>query len=531
MNKTTTTSANDKIRAGLELLRAIDTLHREKGIPHEVVFTAVERAVRLAVGKFFGDDDDVEVTIDRNRGLISAKKGEKEVDPHSGELGRIAAQAAKQQMIQLFREEESGALLADLGRLKDQLLSVPGTVQRMEGGAAIVSIGKTEAILPRGEQIPGETHHIGEKIKALVLDVKKVGHRVKVILSRSSPLFVQRLFEKEIPEIEDRTIKIERVAREAGYRTKVAVSSIDSRVDCVGACVGVRGSRIKNIVEELGGVERIDIVRWNDSLQVLIQNALQPASIEEVFLYEKLQRAIVLVKEDQLSLAIGRRGQNVRLASKLVDWDIEIMTHDELNTAIEKAESHFSALPGMFPELVEVLIEEGFLSYEDIAVLTTAELMEMGGMDEDIAADMIAYADEEGSRMEKEARLGKPREAAGAGTAPSTLPLPPPDAQAEASKGRQAFENLFATPAPAAEEVPVGDDQIEGVVEPAGEEAALGELTEVPVEALVVSEEVVPEPAAAADLVQGPAPVEQPDAPVSPPAAEPAAAPQETPPA
>src|SRR5436305_9637294 len=407
---TRTTSTNDKIRAGLELLRAVDTLNREKGIAQEVVFTAVERAVRLAIGKFFGDDDDVEVQIDRQRGLIVAKKGDKEIDPHSGELGRIAAQAAKQQMIQLFREEESGALLADLGRLKDQLLSVPGTVQRMEGGAAIVSIGKTEAILPRGEQIPGETHHIGEKIKALVLDVKKVGHRVKVILARTNPLFVQRLFEREIPEIEDRTIKIERVAREAGYRTKVAVSSVDSRVDCVGACVGVRGSRIKNIVEELGGVERIDIVRWNDSQQVLIQNALQPASIEEVFMYDKLQRAIVLVKEDQLSLAIGRRGQNVRLASTLVDWDIEIMTHDELNTAIEKAEDQFSRLE-MSPELVELLIEEGFLSYEDIAVLTPAELMEMGGMEEDVAAEMIAAADDEGTRVDREARLGKPREA------------------------------------------------------------------------------------------------------------------------
>jgi N utilization substance protein A len=441
MNKTM--SANDKIRAGLELMRAVETLQREKGIPQEVVFTAIERAVRLAVGKFFGDDDDVDVQIDRQKGLIMAKKGDKEVDPHSGELGRIAAQAAKQQMIQLFREEESGALLADLGRLKDQLLPIPGTVQRMEGGAAIVSIGKTEAILPRSEQIPGETHHISEKIKALVLDVKKVGHRVKVILSRSSPLFVQRLFEKEIPEIEDRTIKIERVAREAGYRTKVAVSSIDSRVDCVGACVGVRGSRIKNIVEELGGVERIDIVRWNDSLQVLIQNALQPATIEEVFLYEKLQRAIVLVKEDQLSLAIGRRGQNVRLASKLVDWDIEIMTHDELNTAIEKAESQFSILPGMSPELVEVLIEEGFLSYEDIAVLTPAELMEMGGMEEAVAAEMIAAADDEGTRVDREARLGKPREAAQASAAPAAA-VQPVSPQEEA---RKAFDSLFAEPA------------------------------------------------------------------------------------
>jgi N utilization substance protein A len=513
MSRTTNTSNSDKTKAGMELLRAIDTLNRERGIPHEVAFTAIERAVRLAVGKFFGDDDDVDVQIDRQRGLITARKGDKEVDPHSGELGRIAAQAAKQQMIQLFREEESGALLADLGRLKDNLLPVPGTVQRMEGGAAIVSIGKTEAILPRSEQIPGETHHIGEKIKALVLDVKKVGHRVKVILSRSSPLFVQRLFEKEIPEIEDRTIKIERVAREAGYRTKVAVSSIDSRVDCVGACVGVRGSRIKNIVEELGGVERIDIVRWNDSLQVLIQNALQPATIEEVFLYEKLQRAIVLVKEDQLSLAIGRRGQNVRLASKLVDWDIEIMTHDELNTAIEKAESQFSALPGMFPELVDVLIEEGFLSYEDIAVLTPAELMEMGGVEEDTAADMIAFADEESERLEKEARLGKPREAAQQAVPAAGAAEP----QTEASKGRQAFESLFA-PAPETppvaeqppEEVVVTDEQIEATVAPT-EEGAVPAAAEVVVEPpLAVEPAAVSEEQAAAPAANPPEPAQAP---------------------
>ena len=148
-------------------------------------------------------------------------------------------------------------------------------------------------------------------------EVKKVGHRVKIILSRTHPDFVRRLFENEIPEIADHTIEIKALSREAGYRTKIAVSSIDLKVDCVGACVGVRGSRIKNIVDELGG-ERIDIVRWNDSLQVMIPNALQPAQIEEVFLYSRLGRAIVLVKEDQLSLAIGRRGQNVRLASKLV---------------------------------------------------------------------------------------------------------------------------------------------------------------------------------------------------------------------
>jgi N utilization substance protein A len=474
MSRTTSSPEKpDKGKAGQELLRALDTLERERGIPAEMAFVAIERAIRLAIGKHFGDDDDVEVQIDRQKGMITARKGEKEIDPHSGELGRIAAQAAKQQMIQLFREEESGALLQDLGKLKDQLLPVPGTVQRMEGGAAIVSIGKTEAILPRGEQIPGETHHIGEKIKALVLEVKKAGNRVKVILSRSNPLFVQRLFEKEIPEIEDRTIKIERVAREAGYRTKVAVSSIDSRVDCVGACVGVRGSRIKNIVEELGGVERIDIVRWNDSLQVLIQNALQPATIEEVFLYETLQRAIVLVNEDQLSLAIGRRGQNVRLASKLVDWDIEIMTHDELNNAIDKAEQQFMSLPGAEPDLVAVLIDQGFLSCEDVAVLTPAELIEMGVPDEDTAAEMIAFADEEAVRLEKEARLGKPREAA---TATAQQPVSPQVA------ARTAFEELFATtpeegPAPAEEQVAEENaEQSEEVV--ANTESADGVSTE-----------------------------------------------------
>src|SRR5262249_52802957 len=156
--------------------------------------------------------------------------------------------------------------------------------------------------------------------------------------------FVRCLFEEEIPEVEDRTIELRRVAREAGYRSKVAVSSIDMKVDCVGACVGVRGSRIKNVIEEING-ERIDIVRWNDSLQVLIPNALQPAEISEVFTYPRLGRAIVLVAEDQLSLAIGRRGQNVRLASKLVEWDIEIMTHDELGESLERAERWFGQLP------------------------------------------------------------------------------------------------------------------------------------------------------------------------------------------
>src|SRR5208282_3280219 len=222
------------------------------------------------------------------------------------------------------------------------------------------------------------------RVKAVILDVRKQGHRVKIILSRNHPEFVRRLFEEEIPEIEDRTIEIKAIAREAGYRTKIAVSSIDLKVDCVGACVGVRGSRIKNVVEELNG-ERIDIVRWNDSLQVMIPNALQPASVEEVFLYVRLGRAVVLVKEDQLSLAIGRRGQNVRLASKLVGWDIEIMTHDELTEGVERAEGWFRQLPAITDELVEAFIEEGFLSYDDLTFLEPAQLAELANVTEEQA--------------------------------------------------------------------------------------------------------------------------------------------------
>src|SRR5213075_1974258 len=210
---------------------------------------------------------------------------------------------------------------------------------------------------------------------------------VKIILSRSHPELIRRLFEREVPEVGERTIEIKALAREPGHRTKIAVTSIDSKVDAVGACVGVRGSRIKNIIDELGG-ERIDIVSWNDSLQVLIPNALQPAQIEEVFLYPRLGRAIVLVKEDQLSLAIGRRGQNVRLASKLVGWDIEIMTLDELNEGIERAEGWFRYIPGITDELIEAFITEGFLSFDDLTFLEPADMAELGGIDEDLSADI-----------------------------------------------------------------------------------------------------------------------------------------------
>jgi transcription termination/antitermination protein NusA len=390
---------------GSEFLRFVDQLNHDKNIPREVVFDAVEGAVRLAMEKHYGEEPesaDIVVTIDRDSGEMMAKKGEDAIDPAI--LGRIAAQSAKQAIIQKIREAESSAVMTEYQAMKGQL--VHGTVQRHEGGAAIVSLGKTEAILPRGEQIPGETHHTGERIKAVVLEVKKMGQRVKIILSRKHPDFVRCLFENEIPEISDRTIEIKALAREAGFRAKIAVSSIDLKVDCVGACVGVRGSRIKNVVDELGG-ERIDIVRWNDSLQVMIPNALQPAAIEEVFLYPRLGRAIVLVQEDQLSLAIGKRGQNVRLASKLVGWDIEIMTHDEYGSGIERAEGWFRQIPGATDQMVESLIEEGFLSYDDLTFLEADQLAELAGVPEETAEEMIIYAEEAAERVGEEARAAR----------------------------------------------------------------------------------------------------------------------------
>ena len=348
-----------------EILRIVDAIHRDKNIDKEIVFEGIEAALVSAAKKHYGEEADIVVEIDRTTGSIRGTHNGVPMD--TAEIAeRIGAQTAKQVMIQKIREAERDALYNEYEELRGQL--VTGVIQRYEGGAATVTLTNVEAILPKGEQIPGETHHPNERVRATVYEVKKAGSRVKVILSRTKPQLVQRLFEQEIPEIAESVIEIRSISREPGYRTKVAVSSTDQRVDCVGACVGVRGNRIKNIVDELAG-ERIDIVRYNDDMQVLIPNALQPAEVEEVILCQMLGRAIVLVQEDQLSLAIGRRGQNVRLASKLCGWDIEIMTREELDEQIEQAVAGYSSIEGVEPELAERLVGEGFLSYDDLSVI------------------------------------------------------------------------------------------------------------------------------------------------------------------
>ncbi|MCI0492217.1 MAG: transcription termination factor NusA [Planctomycetes bacterium] len=382
-----------------EVLRIVDAIHRDKNIDKEIVFEGIEAALVSAAKKHYGEEADVVVKIDREDGSITATCEGQLLDSEET-VGRIGAQTAKQVMIQKIREAERDALYDEYTELIGQMIS--GLIQRYEGGAATVALTNVEAILPRGEQIPGETHHVNERVRTTVFEVRKSGSRVKVILSRTRPQLVQRLFEQEIPEIADGIIEIRAMAREPGYRSKVAVSSSDPRVDCVGACVGVRGNRIKNIVDELAG-ERIDIVRWDENLEVLIPNALQPAEVEQVILCRMLGRAIVLVREDQLSLAIGRRGQNVRLASKLSGWDIEIMTQDELAQAIDRAVAGFSSLTGVETGLAERLVEEGFLSYDDLSIIEPDALMEMGELSEEQANVIVEQAEGRAADAETEA--------------------------------------------------------------------------------------------------------------------------------
>jgi N utilization substance protein A len=388
-----------------ELLRIVDSLHREKNIDTEIVYQAIEAALVSAARRQFGEEAEIAVQIDRTSGVMQVVVNGSPLDDDT--IGRIGAQTAKQVIIQKIREAERDSLVQEFSGQIDDMVN--GVVQRVEGGATLVSLGSLEAILPRSEQIPGETHHANERIRAVIHEVKPQGSRVKVVLSRTRPVLVRRLFEQEIPEIAEGVISINALAREPGYRTKVAVSSADQRVDCVGACVGVRGNRIKNIVDELAG-ERIDIVRWNDDPQALIPNALQPAEVDQVLLCDMLGRAIVLVREDQLSLAIGRRGQNVRLASKLCGWDIEIMTADELDEQIERASTGFMSLDGMDEELATRLVEQGYLSYDDLSVIEPEALVQMGGLTEEQVERLVEQAEQKAEEAERAAAAERRRQ-------------------------------------------------------------------------------------------------------------------------
>jgi N utilization substance protein A len=382
-----------------DILRYVDSLHRDRNIDSELLFQAIESALQSAAKRQYGEDSDVVVSINRENGQISATlEGEPLGDD---QIGRIGAQTAKQVIIQRVREAERDALMIEY---RDQIGEiVSGMIGRADGGVATVNLGNVEAILPRSEQIPGESLHANERVRAIVYEVRpQGGNRVRVVLSRTRPQFVQRLFEQEIPELGDEVIAIKSISREPGYRSKVAVSSDDAQIDPISVCVGYRGSRIKAVREELAG-EHIDVVRYDSNPEILIPNALQPAEVDQVLLCDMIGRAIVLVKEDQLSLAIGRRGQNVRLASKLCGWDIEIMTAGELEEQIERAVGGFSQIPGITEEIAQTLVEQGYLSYDDLSVIEPDQFAEMAGLTVEQVDQIVEIAESRAEEAEKAA--------------------------------------------------------------------------------------------------------------------------------
>lgn len=398
-----------------DLIRHIDGICRDKNIDRDAFIADLENAMVSAIRKAY-EVEEAEVQLDPLSGTIRANAAGDPIDMQT--LGRIAAQTAKQVIIQKTRERERTSIQEEFTERRGTI--VTGTVVRIEKGNLLVNIGRTEGFLPRSEQIPGETPMIGSRLRVLILEVREQGSQIRIILSRSHPEFIVRLFELEVPEVSERIIEIKALAREAGYRTKVAVSSIDSKVDAVGACVGVRGSRIKNIVDELGG-EKIDIVRWNESSQILIQNALKPAEVSEIALCLELGKATVVVAEDQLSLAIGKRGQNVRLAARLTGWDVDILTPAEHTKNLELLAQTIRSVEGCDDLVVDKVIAMGFASVYDLDELDDpTPLVEMLEIEAGLAERIIEQAGEAVITLEeeKEAAAKAKAEAEAAGIKP-----------------------------------------------------------------------------------------------------------------
>lgn len=374
-----------------EMMRVIDSIARDRNISREALISDLGVAMVSAARKHFNtlDTEEFTCTVDPVTGSMELFRHGEPMSMKPEEFGRIAAQTFKQVMIQKFREDERTSLYEEFsGRVGEIAM---GVVQRYEGGALVVTIDRAEAFMPRSEQIPGEQFQPGDQVRCLILDVRDAGNQVKIVLSRSHPDFIKKLFEVEVPEVAERVIEIKAMAREAGYRTKIAVSSIDSKVDAVGACVGVRGSRIKNIVDELNG-EKIDIVRWNESSQILIQNALKPALVAEISLCFELGRATVVVNDDQLSLAIGKRGQNVRLAARLTGWDVDILTPEEFNKGLEIMADTLSSIEGVTEEMLDKLAALGMVSVFDIEEVGVDVLMQDLGCTAELGATIVEQA-------------------------------------------------------------------------------------------------------------------------------------------
>lgn len=370
-----------------ELLSVLDHLEREKGIKREVLLEAVESALASAARKVVGKKtEDVSVKVDPKTGEISVFSGGEEVD--SKEFSRIAAQTAKQIIIQKIREAERDVVYNDFQARVGGIAS--GSVHRVEKGNIIVDLGKTEALLPRRELPPNDEYRQGDRVRAYILEVKKTARGPQIILSRTHMDLVRRLFELEVPEIDEGIVEIKAISREPGDRTKVAVYSKDEKVDCVGACVGMRGSRVKEIVKELHG-EKIDIVRFSDDTREYISAALSPAKILDMKIEKDKGKVLVIVEDDQLSLSIGKRGQNVRLAAKLTGWDIDIKSKSEIN---KEAELDIEELSGAGPKLKAALKEAGFTTVSAVATSTPELLMKVKGIGEKTATKLLNNAKE-----------------------------------------------------------------------------------------------------------------------------------------
>jgi len=315
-------------------LTVLEHIEREKGIDKEFLFKAIESALASAAKKILGNKEaEVTAEIDRATGEIKILSAGKQIK--SAEFGRIAAQTAKQVIIQKIREAERDIVFDDYQKRVGTITN--GTVHRFEKGDIILDLGKAEAVLPRSQQCPKDRYKQGDRVRAYILEVNKTSHGPQIVLSRTDAQFVKKLFEIEVPEIAEGIVEVRSIAREAGERTKLAVWSKDEKVDAVGACVGMRGSRVKDIVRELQG-ERVDIIRWNDDIREYVKAALSPAEISELKIDKTNKKIEVIVADDQLSIGIGKHGQNIRLASKLVGWEMDIRGRGE------KAKEVFGAM-------------------------------------------------------------------------------------------------------------------------------------------------------------------------------------------
>ena len=424
----------------LELLQIADAVAREKSIDRKIVIQAMEDAIQKAAKSRYGAENDIRCEIDPKTGetrltrvlavvdeveneatqimLADAKKrnSEAKVGDHIAEtlppldFGRVAAQNAKQVIVQKVREAERDRQFAEY---KDRVGEISnGTVKRVEYGNVIVDLGKAEGIIRRDEMIPRENVRYGDRIRAYIYDVRREQRGPQIFLSRARPEFMSKLFAQEVPEIYDNVVEIKSVARDPGSRAKIAVISKDSSIDPVGACVGMRGARVQAVVNELQG-EKVDIIQWNPDAASFIVNALAPAEVSKVVLDEDSNRIEVVVPEAQLSLAIGRRGQNVRLASQLTGWDIDILTEAEES---ERRQKEFAERSQVFMDALDVdeviaqlLVTEGFASIEEVAFVELSEIAHIEGFTEETANEIQTRAREYLEKQEAE-RDAKRRE-------------------------------------------------------------------------------------------------------------------------